>query len=179
MAGLEDGARDSSQSLTLGAVILGVTLSTLHQSGLGALFLMAKAKIHPLWYTEFIPILFFVSSIFAGLSMVILEGTLSHRVFGKQIDAEKHGAFDELLLGLGKGAAIAHVRLLLLQAADLPPRAAVGPAGTRWGAWYLVEVLGFVLVPCVMFAYAVRHRSARPVARRSRRRHSSACCSTA
>src|SRR3990170_7665672 len=36
-------------SLTLGAVIFGITLSTLHQSGLGALFLLAKGKIHPLW----------------------------------------------------------------------------------------------------------------------------------
>ncbi|NIN72364.1 MAG: hypothetical protein GTO46_10700, partial [Gemmatimonadetes bacterium] len=61
-------------SLTLGAVIFGITLSTLHQSGLGALYLMAKPKIHPLWYSEFIPILFLVSSIFAGLSMVIFEG---------------------------------------------------------------------------------------------------------
>ncbi len=46
-------------SLTLPAVIFGITLSTLHQSGLGALFLMAKSKIHPLWYSEFIPILVF------------------------------------------------------------------------------------------------------------------------
>ena len=60
-------ARRLLKSLTLGTVILGITLSLLHQSGLGALFLMAKPKIHPLWWTEFIPILFFVSSIFAGL----------------------------------------------------------------------------------------------------------------
>src|SRR3972149_317845 len=73
-------ARRFLSSLTLGAVIAGVTLSTLHQSGLGALFLMAKSKIHPLWYTEFIPILFFVSSIFAGLSMVIIESTIRQRV---------------------------------------------------------------------------------------------------
>ncbi|MDH3269502.1 MAG: polysulfide reductase NrfD, partial [Ignavibacteria bacterium] len=37
-------------ALTLGAVIFGITLSMLHQSGLGALFLMAKPKIHPHWY---------------------------------------------------------------------------------------------------------------------------------
>src|SRR5690606_21884346 len=49
--------------LTIGAVIFGVTLSVLHQSGLGALFLMAKGKIHPLWYSEFIPLLFLVSSV--------------------------------------------------------------------------------------------------------------------
>jgi Ni/Fe-hydrogenase subunit HybB-like protein len=62
-------------SLTVGAVILGITLSILHQSGLGALFLMAKPKIHPLWYSEFIPVMFFVSSIYAGLSMIIFEGS--------------------------------------------------------------------------------------------------------
>jgi Ni/Fe-hydrogenase subunit HybB-like protein len=38
--------------MTIAAVIFGITLSTLHQSGLGALYLMAKEKIHPLWYSE-------------------------------------------------------------------------------------------------------------------------------
>ncbi len=52
--------------MTIAAVIFGITLSTLHQSGLGALYLMAKEKIHPLWYAEFIPILFLISSVFAG-----------------------------------------------------------------------------------------------------------------
>ena len=81
-------ARKILHRLTLGAVIFGITLSMLHQSGLGALFLMAKAKIHPLWYSEFIPILFFVSSIFAGLSMVIFEGSISHRVFNSRLSME-------------------------------------------------------------------------------------------
>jgi Ni/Fe-hydrogenase subunit HybB-like protein len=94
-------------SLTLAAVIFGITLSTLHQSGLGALYLMAKPKIHPLWYSEFIPILFLVSSIFAGLSMIIFEGTISHRVFKDQIDPKKHHTFEEIVFGLAKGAAIA------------------------------------------------------------------------
>ena len=48
-------ARKILSGMTLAAVIFGITLSTLHQSGLGALFLMAKDKIHPLWYSEFIP----------------------------------------------------------------------------------------------------------------------------
>ncbi|NJO90331.1 MAG: polysulfide reductase NrfD [Chloroflexia bacterium] len=64
-------------SLTLGIVIFGILISTLHQSGLGALFLIAKSKIHPLWYTEFIPVLFFISSIFAGFSLVIMLETIS------------------------------------------------------------------------------------------------------
>ena len=65
-------ARRILEGLTTGAVIFGITLSTLHQSGLGALFLLAPSKIHPLWYSGNIPVLFFVSSIFAGLSMVII-----------------------------------------------------------------------------------------------------------
>ena len=93
--------RNILAGLTLGTVIFGVTLSTLHQSGLGALFLLAKSKIHPLWYTEFLPILFLVSSVFAGLSMIIFEGTLSHRVFADHIDPKRHGSFDEIVLGLG------------------------------------------------------------------------------
>jgi Ni/Fe-hydrogenase subunit HybB-like protein len=68
-------------TLTVGAVVFGICLSMLHQSGLGALFLLAPAKIHPLWYTEYIPVLFIVSSVFAGMSIVIIEGTISHRVF--------------------------------------------------------------------------------------------------
>ena len=73
------------EKLTTGAVIFGITLSTLHQSGLGALFLLAPAKIHPLWYSHYIPVLFFVSSIFAGLSMVIIESTFTHKVFHDRI----------------------------------------------------------------------------------------------
>src|SRR4030066_436886 len=92
-------------SLTLGAVIFGITLSTLHQSGLGALFLLAKGKIHPLWYTQFIPILFFVSSIFAGLSLVIFEGSISHRVFSDQLDDEHRASHNDILIGLAKGCA--------------------------------------------------------------------------
>ena len=95
-------ARKILSWMTLGAVIFGITLSTLHQSGLGALYLMAREKIHPLWYSEFIPILFFVSSIFAGLSMVIFEGSISQRVFSDQISEKDHMAHDGIIHGLSK-----------------------------------------------------------------------------
>ncbi len=65
--------------LTLVLTIFGVVLSTLHQSSLGALFLIAPSKLHPLWYSPYIPVFFFVSAVIAGLSMVIFEATLSHR----------------------------------------------------------------------------------------------------
>jgi Ni/Fe-hydrogenase subunit HybB-like protein len=146
------------KSLTLGAVIFGITLSTLHQSGLGALFLMAKAKIHPLWYSEFIPILFFASSIPAGLSMIIVEGTISHRVFRDQIDPKRHHAFDEIVFGLARGASIALFVYYFFKALIFVHERQWSLLVTPWGIWFLVEVLGLVLVPCVLFAYAVRHR---------------------
>ena len=145
-------------SLTLTAVILGITLSTLHQSGLGALYLMAKPKIHPLWYTEFIPILFLVSSIFAGLSMVILEGSISHRVFRRQINKERHASFDDILVGLAKGAAIAMFVYYFFKALVFLHEKHWRLLDDLWGAWYLLEVLGLTLVPCVLYAYGARHR---------------------
>lgn len=146
-------------SLTVGAVIFGIALSTLHQSGLGALFLMAKDKIHPLWYTEFIPVLFFLSSVFAGLSMVIFEGTISHKVFAYQIDHDGHESFDRILIGLGKGCAGAlfvyfFMKILILIHGKQWPLLT-----TPMGTWYLIELIGFVLLPCILFLHAVRYQN--------------------
>jgi Ni/Fe-hydrogenase subunit HybB-like protein len=152
-------ARKILKSITLGTVILGITLSMLHQSGLGALFLMAKPKIHPLWWSEFIPVLFFVSSIYAGLAMIIFEGTISHRVFKDLIDPESHHSFDDIVFGLAKGAAITMFVYYFFKALLFIHDQQWDLLNDGWGAWYLVEVLGFVLVPALMFAFGFRHRS--------------------
>ncbi len=149
-------ARKILSGMTIAAVIFGITLSTLHQSGLGALYLMAKDKIHPLWYSEFIPVMFFVSSIFAGLSMVIFEGSISHKVFAEKISDKDHHAQNGILRGLSKicaGAMFAYFFLQLL----------VFIHGQHWdliftpmGYWYLLEMFGFVLFPTVLFFIAYR-----------------------
>jgi Ni/Fe-hydrogenase subunit HybB-like protein len=72
--------------LTLPLVILGVVLSTLHQSSLGSLTIIMPSKLHPLWWTPFIPILFFVSAVIVGFAMVILESQLSARAFNRGIE---------------------------------------------------------------------------------------------
>jgi Ni/Fe-hydrogenase subunit HybB-like protein len=143
--------------LTLGAVILGITLSTLHQSGLGALFLMAKDKIHPLWYSEFIPILFFVSSIFAGLSMVIFEGSISHKVFSDQISADKSKKHKSILHGLSKICAFTMVAYFFLHIINFVHGKHYDLINTPMGYWFLVEMLGFVLLPMILFFYSYRN----------------------
>ena len=149
-------ARKILSGMTVGAVIFGITLSTLHQSGLGALYLMAKDKIHPLWYSEFIPVMFFVSSIFAGLSMVIFEGSISHRVFFDQISGENHKKQKNIVRGLSKICAVAMFAYFTLQML-------VFIHGKRWeyldtpmGYWYLLEMIGFVLLPMTLFFTSYR-----------------------
>lgn len=146
-------------ALTLGAVIFGITLSMLHQSGLGALFLMSKPKIHPLWYSEFIPVLFFVSSIFAGLSMVIVEGTISHKVFKDKITPAHQRSFENIIFGLAKGASVAMFVYFFFKTLVFVHGKQWAFMNDYWGVWYLVEVIGLVLIPCFMFYYGVRNSS--------------------
>jgi Ni/Fe-hydrogenase subunit HybB-like protein len=152
-------ARKILSGMTVAAVIFGITLSTLHQSGLGALYLMAKDKIHPLWYSEFIPVMFFVSSVFAGLSMVIFEGSISHKVFFDQISEKNQKAHGGIIIGLSKICAIAMFAYFFLQVL-------VFVHGKRWdlldtpmGYWYLLEMVGFVLFPMLLFFYSYRRNN--------------------
>jgi Ni/Fe-hydrogenase subunit HybB-like protein len=67
-------------------VVLGILLSTLHQSSLGSLFLIFPEKMHPFWYTPALPFFFFLSAIACGLAMTIFESTLSSRAFGRGLE---------------------------------------------------------------------------------------------
>ncbi|MFA6008961.1 MAG: Ni/Fe-hydrogenase cytochrome b subunit [Desulfobacteraceae bacterium] len=57
-------------------IIAGVVLSCMHQSSLGSLMLVAPTKLHALWYTPILPLLFLVSAITVGYPMVVFETTL-------------------------------------------------------------------------------------------------------
>jgi len=151
-------ARRVLSGMTLGVVIFGVTLSSLHQSGLGALFLFSKPKLHPLWYTEFLPVLFLISSIFAGISMIIVEGSISHKVFKDRIDPSKHHSYEDIIFGLSKGAAIAMYVYLFVKFVIFVHGQHWNYLATKWGAWFLVEVLVFTLIPCAFFTHGYRQR---------------------
>jgi Ni/Fe-hydrogenase subunit HybB-like protein len=63
-------------------IIAGIVLSTLHQSSLGTLMIIAGPKMHPLWQTPVLPLMFLLSAISVGLPMVIVESILASRAFG-------------------------------------------------------------------------------------------------
>jgi len=136
--------------------VLSVMFSTMHQSALGSLFLLAPTKLHPLWYSGFIFIFFFISAIIAGLCMVIFESTISHKVFHKQFEGQ-HIDVEKLQLGLGKAAALVMFAYFFLKLQGVIDGHAWGYLLTGWGAWFLVEILGFVLLPSLMFAYGSRY----------------------
>ena len=152
-------ARKILSGMTVAAVIFGITLSTLHQSGLGALFLMAKEKIHPLWYTEFIPILFFVSSIFAGLSMVIFEGSITSKVFSDQISDKNHKGHSNIIIGLSKICAVAMFAYFFLQIIAFVHHKRWEMLNDSMGLWYLTEMIGFVMLPMMLFYYSYTRNS--------------------
>ena len=145
--------------VALGATILGVMLSTLHQSALGALFLLTPGKLHPLWYSPLIPLFFFVSSIVAGMSMVIIESLLSHRIFMGRDESGHKDRLNSITLGLGKAAALVLFPYFWLKVIGVMHSNSWSLLSTPLGYWFLVEMLGFVALPCFLFLLGARNRS--------------------
>ncbi|MCX5890074.1 MAG: Ni/Fe-hydrogenase cytochrome b subunit [Deltaproteobacteria bacterium] len=144
---------------TLALTIFGVVLSTMHQSSLGALYLIAPSKLHPLWYSSYIPLFFFISSIAAGLSMVIFEGTLSHHFLHHKMDRTYQSEHNEVVLGFSKGAAMVLACYFLLKLVGVALDNKWHYLLTGYGAWFLVELLGFVALPCFLYAITVREKN--------------------
>jgi Ni/Fe-hydrogenase subunit HybB-like protein len=64
-------------------IIAGVVLSCLHQSSLGSLMMIAPYKLHPLYWSPLLPLLFLTSAIAVGFPMIIVESLLSSRAFSR------------------------------------------------------------------------------------------------
>jgi Ni/Fe-hydrogenase subunit HybB-like protein len=67
-------------------IVLGITLPTMHQSSLGSLLLIASTKLHPLWYTGFLPLLFLINCMYIGYSIAILESIISCHAFKRPFE---------------------------------------------------------------------------------------------
>lgn len=140
-------------ALIIPLVILGVILSTMHQSSLGSLFLIFPDKVHPLWYTPLLPLFFYISCIAVGISMVIFESFLSSRAFGKALE------FD-ILDRLARVLAVILAFFFLFKIEDLIRHGAfMAMFEGSYESWlFLAEILLGVLLPSVLlFIPKVRH----------------------
>ena len=152
------GIRNIIVRLTIPLTVLGVILSTMHQSSLGALYLIAPSKMHPLWYSPFIPVYFFISSMFAGMSMVIFEGTLAHNGLHDEMDEAHLKGADKVVLGFGKACSIVMMGYLFMRIFGVAMDNNWGYLATGYGKWFLVEMLGFVALPSFLYAIGARER---------------------
>ncbi len=129
-------------------VIGGVLLSTLHQASLGSLYLIVPGKLHPLWYTPLLPVLFFISAVGAGIGMVIVESYLSKRAFGRHLEME-------LLEPLARGMALALGIYGLLRLQTLSHNGALAtlrhPSYEGW--MFLLEFSLGVILPVTLLAF--------------------------
>jgi len=128
-------------------VIAGVLLSTLHQSSLGSLFLIVPGKLHPLWYTPLLPVLFFISAVAVGLAMVTAEATVAARAF--------HHRFEmPLFTDLGRASVVVLALYLGVKMADLVARGALGLVfeGGIESVMFIAEMVGGVILPLSLLA---------------------------
>jgi Ni/Fe-hydrogenase subunit HybB-like protein len=134
-------------------LIAGVVLSCMHQSSLGSLMLVAPTKLHPLWYTPILPLLFLMSAISVGYPMVVFETTLVTQ--SMKLDAEMKvlspmTRITAMILGLYAALKIGDmiVRGTYIYLLD----------GTAQSNAFLAEIIIGVLVPWFMLlSDKVRH----------------------
>jgi Ni/Fe-hydrogenase subunit HybB-like protein len=145
--------------LTIGMTIAGIILSTLHQSALGAMYLLVPGKLHPLWYSSYLPVFFLCSSVYAALAMVIFVSTLAVRFLKNRCDSEFLESLPKLTLGLGQGAAVGMYVYFVFKIIGIAHDNNWHYLSTPYGYWFLVELVGFVLAPALVFTYGVKKQS--------------------
>lgn len=131
----------------LALVIAGIGLSTLHQSSLGSLFLIMPSRLHPLWYSPLLPVLFLVSAIGLGLAMAIFESHSTTYLYRRKPETE-------VLAGLGNAARFVLIGYVLLRLADLAARGTLSEAGkAQWQAgMFWLELALMAVIPAVLFS---------------------------
>ena len=133
----------TSRKVMVPLAIAAVTLSYLHQSSLGALFLLMPSKLNHLWWTTMLPYNFFISAIAAGLAMVSFEYIIASSVF-------KHDCSMDILRGLAKGTAITLLVYFVIRVGDIMIKGNAGLiTADSAGILFIIE-MALVLVPMVM-----------------------------
>ena len=129
-------------------ILAGIVLSFLHQSSLGSLMLIAPYKVHPLWYTPILPLLFLLSAIAVGYPMVTFESLLVSWSLKRRPEME-------VLTPLAKFMPILMGLYLVFKLGDMMVRGTYVYLfeGTYQTNAFLVEILFGVLLPFVLVLF--------------------------
>ena len=117
-------------------IALGLLLPTMHQSSLGTVMLLAGPKLHPLWNTPLLPLLFLLGCIAMGYGVVVMESALSTRLLGRRSEAA-------MLSGLARAMVVVLGLWLAIRLVDLAVRGRLGLAFTADGTvfWFWLETV--------------------------------------
>jgi Ni/Fe-hydrogenase subunit HybB-like protein len=133
------------RKISLPLIILGVLLSTLHQSSLGSLFLIVPEKMYALWYTPYLPVLFYVSAISVGCAMIIIESLLSTRLTKKGLEMS-------LMTDLARAAVVMIAVSFTMRVVDLLDRGAFNllfiPRTETY--YYWAEIITGIVAPFIL-----------------------------
>lgn len=125
-------------------IALGMLLPTMHQSSLGTMMLLAGPRLHPLWNTPLLPLLFLLTCLAMGYSIVIFEATFSSIAFKRSPDTSMLAVLQRIAVGIGIG-------FVVLRFADLAFRGKLGLTAQldfRGSMFWLETVLW--LLPAVL-----------------------------
>lgn len=141
------GAYRAVSKIMVPIVLFGVLLSTLHQSSLGAVYLIVPTKLSPLWYSKSLPYMFLISAVLMGLSMVSFETILSSRIF-------KHKIPMDVITGLARGSLIVAAIYFAIKVWLLVSGPGIGAAfdGSFTANMYLLEMAIGVVLPLVLLS---------------------------
>jgi Ni/Fe-hydrogenase subunit HybB-like protein len=148
-------AQKVMRKFTLPLIIIGVLLSTLHQSSLGSLYLIVPEKLYGLWYSPYLPVFFFFSAIAVGCAMIIFESFMSARAFHKGLETH-------LLSEIARVSVVMLAVYLTMKIADLSTRGMfpllLEPRAETY--YYWLEMTVGVFAPLVLFSFE-RFRTSR------------------
>jgi Ni/Fe-hydrogenase subunit HybB-like protein len=137
-------------------VILGVTLSTMHHSSLGSLFMLSPTRLYPLWYSLWIPPEFFISAMGAGLSVITLLMMGISKLYKRKRDMS-------VLTALVKGSAGFLALYLIIKVADFTVNEkwnfVFGPDITWETYLFWVEISLQAIIPIFVFVTPVLRNS--------------------
>ena len=123
-------------------IIIGLIFPMMHQSSLGGLFLIAKSKMYPLWWSELLPLYFLMSSFFVGSAMVCIESELARRAYRHEIPTN-------VLKNLTRVGARIMIVYLALKIYDILAQGQLGMlfAGNLQSNMFLLELIFGIIVP--------------------------------
>lgn len=137
-------------------MILGIVLCCLHQSTLGTLMVIPMYKMHPLWFTPTLPLLFLLSAAAVGLASALLVSLWSSKAFGVPYERDALASL-AVSVPLVTGAYLA-VRII-----DLALHDHLGAMfdGSPRATMFLVEILAGFALPSVLLLFDNVRRSPR------------------